>query len=82
VALRQNVVRHALDAGFARSASEDLAEGADPQVQQKLFAQHGIEVPVVDIQPGRLLRASVAAYNERRQLDALVDALAPLLGPA
>jgi anti-sigma regulatory factor (Ser/Thr protein kinase) len=27
VALRQNVVRHALDAGFARSASEDLALG-------------------------------------------------------
>jgi isopenicillin-N epimerase len=67
---------------FRQIVSVLLPEGTDPQVQHKLFAEHRIEVPVVDIQPGRLLRASVAAYNERRELDALVDALAALLGPA
>jgi isopenicillin-N epimerase len=67
---------------FRQMVSVLLPDGTDPQVQEKLFAEHAIEVPVVDFHGDRLLRASVAAYNDRRDLDRLVDALAPLLGGA
>jgi selenocysteine lyase/cysteine desulfurase len=49
-------------------------------VQERLFAAHAIEVPVSHWHGGRVLRVSVAAYNDRDDLDRLVAALAPLLG--
>jgi len=65
---------------FRQMVSVLLPPGTDPDVQLTLFADHSIEVPVNDWHGDRLLRASVAAYNDRADLDRLVAALAPLLG--
>ena len=64
---------------FLQMVSVLLPPGTDPQVQEKLFAGHSIELPVNEWHGGRLLRASVAAYNDRADLDRLVGALGPLL---
>jgi isopenicillin-N epimerase len=64
---------------FRQMVSVLLPPTADPELQQKLFASHSIEVPVNDWHDGRLLRISVAAYNDRGDLDRFLDALAPLL---
>jgi isopenicillin-N epimerase len=65
---------------FRQMVSVLLPPSTDPQVQAKLFAAHSIEVPVNEWHGGLLLRVSVAAYNDRDDLDRLVGALAPLLG--
>jgi isopenicillin-N epimerase len=65
---------------FRQMVSVLLPPGADAHIQEKLFATHAIEVPVTQWSGGRLLRVSVAAYNDRDDLDRLVDALPPLLG--
>jgi isopenicillin-N epimerase len=67
---------------FRQMVSVLLPAGTDPQVQEKLFDAHMIEVPVNEWHDGLLLRVSVAAYNDRDDLDRLVDALAPLLAPS
>ena len=54
--------------------------GAD--VQRRLFDEHAIEVPINPWHGGTLLRASVAAYNERDELDRFVDALARCARPS
>jgi selenocysteine lyase/cysteine desulfurase len=56
-----------------------LPPTTDPEVQEKLFAAHAIEVPINPWHGGRIMRVSVAAYNDRDDLDRFVDALAPLL---
>jgi isopenicillin-N epimerase len=66
---------------FRQMVSVLLPPSTDAQVQEKLFAAHSIEVPVNEWHGGRLLRVSIAAYNDRDDLDRLVGALAPLLGP-
>jgi isopenicillin-N epimerase len=65
---------------FRQMVSVLLPPSADAQAQEKLFAAHSIEVPVNEWHGGRLLRVSIAAYNDRDDLDRLVGALAPLLG--
>jgi isopenicillin-N epimerase len=57
-----------------------LPPGTDAHVQEKLFADHSIEVPVNEWHGERLLRVSVAAYNDRDDLDCFLAALAPMLG--
>jgi len=47
----------------------------DPELGQRLFDEHHIEVPVFEPE-GELLRVSVAAYTERADVDRLLDALA------
>jgi isopenicillin-N epimerase len=65
---------------FRQMVSVLLPPSTDVHVQAKLFAAHSIEVPVNEWHGGTLLRVSIAAYNDRDELDRLVDALAPLLG--
>jgi isopenicillin-N epimerase len=65
---------------FRQMVSVLLPPGTDARVQEKLFAAHSIEVPVNEWHGERLLRVSVAAYNDRDDLDRFVAALAPLLG--
>jgi isopenicillin-N epimerase len=56
-----------------------LPPGTDVRIQEKLFADHAIEIPINEWHGGTLLRASVAAYNDRHDLDRLIEALASLL---
>ena len=47
----------------------------DPELSGRLFAEHRIEIPVVE--PGEdHLRLSVAGYTTRGELDRLLSALA------
>jgi len=46
----------------------------DPELSQRLFDDHRIEIPVSH--DGTLLRISVAAYNDRGDVDRLLEALA------
>jgi isopenicillin-N epimerase len=64
---------------FRQMVSVRLPSSTDAHVQERLFAAHSIEIPVTEWSGGRLLRVSVAAYNDRDDLDRLVAALAPLL---
>jgi isopenicillin-N epimerase len=68
------------DPMFRQMVSVLLPESTDAHAQEKLFAAHSIEVPVVEWDGARILRVSVAAYNDRDDLDRLVEALPPLLG--
>ena len=65
---------------FRQMISVLLPASTDEQIQQKLFADHSIEVPVNPWHDGLLMRVSVAAYNDRDDLDRLVNAVGPLLG--
>jgi isopenicillin-N epimerase len=46
---------------------------ADPEISQRLFDEHGIEIPTTD--GDELLRVSVALYTEREDVDRLLAAL-------
>jgi isopenicillin-N epimerase len=49
----------------------------DPQgLKRRLYDEHRIEVPIFETRRGWVLRVSVQAYNDRRDLDALAAALA------
>ena len=65
---------------FRQMVSVLLPPSTDARVQERLFAEHAIEVPVNLWRGGRVLRVSVAAYNDRDDLERLVAALPPLLG--
>ncbi|HET8894539.1 MAG TPA: aminotransferase class V-fold PLP-dependent enzyme [Gaiellaceae bacterium] len=54
-------------------ASVRLPE-SDPTLSQRLWDEHRIEIPVSH--DGRLLRISIAAYNDRGDVDKLLSALA------
>jgi isopenicillin-N epimerase len=64
---------------FRQMVSVLLPSSTDAKAQEKLFADHSIEVPINEWHHGLLLRVSVAAYNDRGDLDRLVGALGPLL---
>jgi len=55
-------------------ASVRLPE-ADPTLSQRLFAEHGIQVPTMGPRSDDLLRISVALYTERQDVERLLDAL-------
>jgi isopenicillin-N epimerase len=44
-------------------------------LKQRLYDEHRIEVPVVETPQGWVMRVSVQAYNDQRDLDALATAL-------
>ncbi len=46
----------------------------DPDLQRRLFDEHRIEIPVT--RDGTLMRISIAPYNDRADVDALLSALA------
>jgi len=52
-----------------------LPEDAPANLQQRLYDEFRIEIPVFDRSGGRLIRASFQGYNDDSDLDALADAL-------
>jgi selenocysteine lyase/cysteine desulfurase len=52
-----------------------LPESAPEDLKERLYDEHRIEIPVFD----GVIRASIQAYNDERDVDALASALAALL---
>jgi isopenicillin-N epimerase len=64
---------------YAQMASLPLPPCDGPALQQRLWEEAGIEVPVVEGPQGPLCRVSIQAYNTPADGDALLVALAALL---
>jgi len=65
---------------FRPMVSVLLPPTTDEEAQRKLFADHVIEVPIFEWHDHLVLRCSIAAYNDRHDIDRFVGALGPLLG--
>ncbi len=64
---------------YGSMASVQLPPGDARALQTDLWQKHRIEVPVVDHNGERSIRVSCHLYNDRNDIDRLVDALAGLL---
>jgi len=69
-------IRHGL---YGQMVSLQLPEDAPADLQERLFDEHRIEIPVVERQSPRLIRASFQGYNDAADLERLKAALAALL---
>jgi isopenicillin-N epimerase len=70
------VTRHGL---FGQMVSLRLPDDAPDDLQQRLFDEHRIEIPVMHRARPRLIRASFQGYNDESDLERLKAALATLL---
>jgi isopenicillin-N epimerase len=70
------VTRHDL---YGQMVSLRLPDDAPDDLQERLYDEHRIEVPVIDHDGGRLLRPSFQGYNDESDLERLKAALAALL---
>jgi isopenicillin-N epimerase len=68
--------RHGL---YGQMVSLQLPDGAPADLQERLFDEHRIEIPVMDRESPRLIRASFQGYNDEGDLERLRAALASLL---
>ena len=68
--------RHGL---YGQMVSLQLPDDAPSDLQERLFAEHRIEIPVSKREAPRLIRASFQAYNDEEDLELLKAALAALL---
>lgn len=66
-------------AWYGNMAHVPLPPGDRGKLQDALWQQHGIEVPIVDWYGRRYIRVSCHLYNSPEQIDQLVGALAGLL---
>jgi isopenicillin-N epimerase len=64
---------------YGQMVSLRLPADAPDDLQERLYDEHRIEVPVMDHDGGRLLRPSFQGYNDARDLARLKAALAALL---
>ncbi len=64
---------------YVSMASVPLPPGNAAQLQDELWRQYQIEVPIVDWKGQRSIRVSCHLYNDTKEIDALVSALAELL---
>jgi isopenicillin-N epimerase len=64
---------------YGQMVSLQLPDDAPDDLQQRLFDEHRIEIPVADRESPRLLRASFQGYNDESDLERLKAALAKLL---
>ena len=60
-------------------AQHPLPAGDAQALQDDLWKQHGIEVPIVEWNDRRFIRVSCHLYNDQQQVDQLVSALKQLL---
>ena len=68
--------RHAC---YGQMVSLRLPDDAPGDLQERLFDEHRIEIPVFDRESPRLIRASFQGYNDEEDLERLKAALATLL---
>jgi isopenicillin-N epimerase len=59
--------------------SSELTPGNAEELQRRLRGEHRIEVPVFEWEGRRLLRVSIAPYNEAADVERLIEALAATL---
>jgi isopenicillin-N epimerase len=64
---------------YGQMVSLRLTDDAPADLQERLYDEHRIEVPVVERKDMRLIRPSFQAYNDERDLERLRAALAALL---
>lgn len=69
-------------AWYGSMAHVPLPPGDRAALQDALWRQHGIEVPIVDWNGRRYVRVSCHLYNTPEQIDQLVAALRRLLSPS
>lgn len=66
-------------AWYGSMAHVPLPPGDRRGLQDALWHEHGIEVPIIDWNGRRFIRVSCHLYNDREQIDTLVKALHALL---
>lgn len=64
---------------YGSMAHAPLPPGEAKPLQDALWRQHGIEVPIVEFAGRRWIRVSCHLYTQQADIDALVDALRELL---
>jgi isopenicillin-N epimerase len=64
---------------FAQMVTLRLPKNAPRDLQERLYAEHRIEIPVFERGDDRFIRASFQGYNDTADLERLRDALATLL---
>jgi isopenicillin-N epimerase len=64
---------------FRQMVSLRLPRGAPDDLQQRLYDEHRIEIPVSQLGADRLIRASFQGYNDASDLERLKTALGSLL---
>ena len=67
------------DGFYGQMVTLRLPEGSPEDLQERLYDEHHIEVPVFERDGGRYIRPSFQGYNEVRDLDRLRTALHDLL---
>ncbi|MFP6611660.1 MAG: aminotransferase class V-fold PLP-dependent enzyme [Pirellulales bacterium] len=67
------------DQWYGSMALVPLPSGDACSLQRALWANHGIEVPIIDFDRRRYIRVSCHLYNDKRQIDQLCRALSGLL---
>ncbi len=60
---------------YGSMALVPLPRGEAKPLQNELWQQHGIEVPIIDFEQQRFIRVSCHLYNTPSQIDTLVEAL-------
>jgi isopenicillin-N epimerase len=65
---------------YGQMVSLQLPEDAPPNLQERLYDEHRIEILVADRHAPRLIRPSFQGYNDEGDLERLKAALAELLG--
>src|SRR5438132_1564226 len=64
---------------YGQMVSLRLPDDAPPDLQERLYDEHRIEIPAFERNGLRLIRASFQGYNDARDLERLRSALAALL---
>jgi isopenicillin-N epimerase len=64
---------------FGQMATLRLPSGAPPDLQERLYDDHRIEIPVFELGGKRFIRASFHGYNDARDLEKLKTALGELI---
>ena len=68
------------DSWYVQVAAAPLPREVDTlQLKSRLYAEYGVEVPIIDWNQHKLIRVSIQGYNTPRDTDRLLAALAELL---